>query len=267
MIVPTYNDEQILHELLDDWPSVKRKAKKLGEKLMKTMPKSRFAQELGKLEGQGDTHRTKNGNTWSICAYCQTGAKTWWSVCYCEVENDYGTKSYYYLRGVNTPHPYYVELIPHAIRRLRERFINTFQEAYFAERNITELVSLAVFDRHECGIFFKAGKIRHGLFEPFSDGDGNTPGVVLMQHSMFYARMTPYGNIILKTFITPDAKKDTPKNEFTLMLFGIYKTFNMPKGKNSEEERTKILAGIWQTIPTMRHHLDYILEKVVPMLP
>ena len=84
---------------------------------------------------------------------------------------------------------------------------------------------------------------------------------------MFYARMTPYGNIILKTFITPDAKKGTPKNEFTLMLFGIYKTFNMPKGKNSEEERTKILAGIWQTIPTMRHHLDYILEKVVPMLP
>ena len=140
MIVPTYNDEQTLHELLDDWPSVKRKAKKLGEKLMKTMPKSRFVQELGKLEGQGDTHRTKNGNTWSICAYCQTGAKTWWSVCYCEVENDYGTKSYYYLRGVNTPHPYYVELIPHAIRRLRERFINTFQEAYFAERNIAELV-------------------------------------------------------------------------------------------------------------------------------
>jgi hypothetical protein len=38
MIVPSYTDERILQELMDDWPGVKRNAKKLGNDVMiKTM--------------------------------------------------------------------------------------------------------------------------------------------------------------------------------------------------------------------------------------
>ena len=33
MIVPSYTDERILQELMDDWPGVKRKAKKVGDEI------------------------------------------------------------------------------------------------------------------------------------------------------------------------------------------------------------------------------------------
>ena len=121
MIVPSYTDERILQELMDDWPGVKRKAKKLGEQLLARMPKSRIGLEKDRVEGNTTLHTSKNGNQWRVSAYCKHGSTAWWSVCYCEVENDHGTKSYYYLRGMNTPKQYYVHVIPHAIKRIRER--------------------------------------------------------------------------------------------------------------------------------------------------
>ncbi len=101
---------------------------------------------------------------------------------------------------------YYVEVIPHAIRRIRERFVNNFQEAYYADMKAQDLVDTAVFSLHEIGLFFKTGKIRNGIFYPNIDEDGNTHGVVLLKRSMFYARMTPLGNFIFKTFINPQAE-------------------------------------------------------------
>lgn len=267
MIVPSYTDEQILQELMDDWPSVKRHAKKVGEVLLKKMPKGRIGVDRTRLSGLDATFRSKNGNTWLVCAYCQNGSTQWWSANVCMVENDHGTKSYFFLRGMNTPHQYYVELIPHAIRRMRERFINTQQEAIMAQMTVEQICALGVFDRHECGVFFRAGKTRKGKFDAFTDGDGNTPGVVLMAKTMFYARMTPRGNFIFKTYILPDAEKGTPKYEFTLMLFAIYQSFNMPKGHQSIEERTQLLMDARETIPTMSHHLEHFTEKVVPLYP
>lgn len=267
MILPTYTDEEILKELMDDWPSVKRQSKKVGKKLLEMMPKGRIGMDKDKVLWIRGKHISKNGNHWSIGAYCLEGTTQWWSVFHCEAENGYGTKSYFYLRGMNTPHQYYVEVIPHAIRRIRERYINSYQEAYFADMKAEDVVDIAIFDRHECGIFFKAGKIRKGVFNPFTDGDGNIPGVIYLKNSMFYARMTPLGNFIFKTFILPDAKVGTPKHEFTMMLVGIYLTHNMPKGENSVEKRAEKLAAVWQALPKMRHHIELFEKKVVPLYP
>lgn len=267
MIVPSFTDEQILQELMDDWPSVKRHAKKVGAMLLKQMPKGRIGMDSGILSGLSAMFRSKNGNTWLVCAYCLHGSTQWWSSTACMVENDYGTRSYFFLRGMNTPHQYYVELIPHAIRRMRERYTNPQEEAIMAEMTVDQICAIGVFDRHECGIFFKAGKIRRGKFEAFTDGDGNTPGVVLMKNTMFYARMTPRGNFIFKTFIVPEAEEGTPKDKFTLMLFGIYQSFNMPKGRQSLDDRAQMLLSLQMLYPTMRHHLEHFTEKVVPLYP
>ena len=96
MIVPSYTDERILLELMDDWPGVKRKAKKLGEELLKNKSKRRMSLDKNELDGNIGQHRSKNGNTWHVSTYCYCDSKTWWSVCYCEVEKDRGTKSYYF---------------------------------------------------------------------------------------------------------------------------------------------------------------------------
>ncbi|MBO4673784.1 MAG: hypothetical protein J5616_05495 [Bacteroidaceae bacterium] len=267
MIVPGYNDDQILKELIDDWPSVKRHAKKVGDVLMKKMPKWCVGLDKANVRGYRDTFRTKNGNIWSTSAYCYDGSKTWWSVTYAMVENGYGTKSYFYLRGMRTPHQYYVELIPHAIRRIRERYINTQQEMLFADKKIQDVCDWAVFDRHECGIFFKSGKLRKGKFEPRFDSEGNIYGIALMKNSMFYGRITPHGNFILKTFINPNAEEEGLKRDFTMMLFGIYKSHNVPKDEKTKETRDKYLTATYCTLPTMRHHLDYYADKFVPLYP
>lgn len=267
MLLPTYTDEEILKELMDDWTSVKRQSKKAGKILLERMPKGRIGMDKQNVRFIHGNHISKNHNYWSIGAFCLCGSTKWWSVIHCEAENGYGTKSYYYLRGMNTPHQYYVEVIPHAIRRIRERYINTRQEALFADMKTEDVIDLAIFNRHECGIFFKAGKIRNGNFMPFTDGDGNTPGVILLKNSMFYARMTPRGNFIFKTFISPAAKEGSAKYDFMLMLFGIYYTHNLPKGEDTPQNRVANLLNLWQVVPTMRHHLDHYGEKIVPLYP
>ena len=267
MIVPSYTDERILQELMDDWPGVKRKAKKLSEKLLAKMPKGRIGLDTGKGMKIHVMHRSKNGNRWHVSAYCPVGSTMWWSVCYCVVDNDAGMWSYFYLRGMNTPHPYYVEIWAHAIRRLRERYKIKDQEHFFDDKQVSEFIDWAVFDRHECGIYFRAGKRRNGKFEPFTDGDGNTPGIALMKNSMFYARRTPAGNFIFRTFITPVAEEGSLKKDFYWLLFGILHSFNMPKGHDNPRDRARFLAMVARTLPRVAHHLDNYSEKVVPLYP
>lgn len=252
---------------MEDWPSVRNQAKKLGKKLLEKMPMGRIGLDKDHFRFLSGYHVTKNGNRWSISAHCMVGTKKWWSVLHCEAENGYGTKSYFFLRGMKTPHQYYVEVIPHAIRRIRERFFNPLKEAFYADMPAQYVVDLAIFHSHDCGIFFKSGKMRDGVFRPFYDKDGNIPGVIFLKNSMFYARMTPLGNFIFKTFINPEAEEGTPKHDFIKMIAGLYYTFNMPKGEDTTEKRTQFLLMIWQMLPRMRHHIDHFDKKVIPLYP
>lgn len=265
MILPTYSDEQILNELKDDWPSVKKQAKKFADKLLKRRPTYCIGIDKDCVSGGAIRHRSKNGNTWNISIYAHKGSSQWYSVCYAEVENKYGKKSYYYLRGMNRPFQYYCELTPHAIRRIRERFVNEFQERPFADMNVTQLADFAVFDRHECGIFMKSGRVYGGKFHQELDEDGNTRGIVLLKNAMFYARRTPAGNFIFKTFILPDIDTDAPKKEYIMLLFGIYLSHNIPKGEGSNDERAMLLAKMACASPFWQRYLNHYSEIVVPL--
>lgn len=271
MIVPTYTDEEILKELMDDWPSVKRKAKKMSQEFLKMMPKNCIGIDKEKYYSYRYKHISKNGNFGSILINCMDGSKKWWSVIHCEAENGYGTKSYFFLRGMNTPHQYYVEIIPHAIRRIRERYINTDQEAYFADKDIRDIVDVAVFQDHACGIFYKAGKFHNDEFVANKDSDGNIPGIVLLKNSMFYARMTPRGNFIFKTFINPEAEEGTRKHDFITMLFGVFISHNVPRGNKSykeyNDERIKYLVALYEMAPSMTRNIDHIFDRTIPLYP
>ena len=271
MILPTYIDEEILKELMDDWPSVKRKAKKVGQLMITKLPKRCIGKNVDNAYWYRHKHISKNNNYWSISICCLDGSTKWWSIIHCEAENGYGTKSYFFLRGMNTPHQYYVELIPHAIRRIRERYINTDQEAYFADKDIRDVVDQAVFRDHACGIFYKAGKYNKDKFEAYKDSDGNTPGIVLLKNSMFYARMTPRGNFIFKTFINPEAEEGTRKHDFITMLFGIFISHNVPRGNKSykeyTDERVKYLLALYEMAPSMKRNIDHIFDRTIPLYP
>ena len=268
MIVPSYSDERIFKELMDDWPGVKRKVKALGAELLKKLPKSRIGLEKDKCWHARNRYRSKNGNTWAISAHCIEGSRDWWGVSCCEVENDHGTRSYYFLRGLKTNRPYYVEIIPHAIRRMRERWLNLDNEYIFADKKVEEILEMGLFARHDYGVWLAAGKVgRDGHFYAFTDLDGNTPGVVLARNVMFYARRTPLGNFIFKTYILPDAEPGTRKHEFTLMMFGLYRATNPGAFGKKVADQPMMIESLWKAFPTMHRHLDCLHERFLPMYP
>lgn len=268
MIVPAYTDEDKLRELMADWPSVKHHAKRISATLLKQLPHGRIGYKDAQPQFVRDKFLTKHSNTWNVAVYCQPGSTRWWSICYAEVENDRGTRSYFYLRGMNTPHPYYVELIPHVIQRLRERYYTLDGEHILADIDVNQICDLAVFDLHECGIYFRSGHpLPDGHFKAAADADGNTPGLVMLKSSLFAARRTPAGNIIFKTYIPPNAEEGTPKYEFTLMLFSLWKMVNRPVKELTDDYIVKAYKQLWTMFPTMQRHLLCLDERIVPLFP
>ena len=60
MILPTYNDEEILRELMDDWSSVKRKAKKMSLDFLANLPKDRIGFNKDRFFSYRYKHISKN---------------------------------------------------------------------------------------------------------------------------------------------------------------------------------------------------------------
>ena len=61
MIIPAYNEDDILRELLDDYKSVQRKAKKIAMAELEKM--ARYGKQEKKTE-LSHYFRSKNGNKW-----------------------------------------------------------------------------------------------------------------------------------------------------------------------------------------------------------
>ena len=87
-----------MKELLEDWPQMKRKAKKLGKELMEKKPKWCIGNK-GVAFNLHEKYRSKNGNTWNVGVVSQTGQNYYQSRIFCEVETKYRVKSYFFLRG------------------------------------------------------------------------------------------------------------------------------------------------------------------------
>lgn len=273
MIVPSYTDEMTLRELMDDWPSVKRAAKKLSKKLLEKLPKGRIGVPSAGFYGRSGTFITKNCNRWHVSVHCRPNSTMWYSTCFAEVESKFGTRTCIYLRGMNTEKPYYIEIIPHAIKRIRERYVLGNGEAYYAEKSTDNICEGIFQERHTCGVFLAAGKVgRDGHFHAFTDGEGNTPGVAQLRYFTFYGRRTPAGNFLLKTFILNDAEPGSRKEEFLNMLFGLYAVYNPgefgAKGKDFKEHISKkFFKMLYEKHPHMHRHLDCIDERLVLMRP
>lgn len=266
MIVPSYTDAMTLAELKDDWPSVKRQASRFGKKLLEKMPKSRIGFNPGNALGMTGKHRSKNGNMWHIGVYCFEGSKTFWTVTYVEAERENGLKSYIYLRGMRTPHQYYVEIVPHAIRRLRERYINIEQTLFFADRKVNEILDHAVFNRHECGVFLRSGRYFRGKFIPYIDEDGNTHGKLLTKNCLFGARITPLGNFILRTFLNLEAPKGSLREKYYTMFACFYKTRNDPEYKDDNKKAAELTLTLGYNLGMMDLVMGFA-ERLVPLYP
>ena len=120
IIIPAYNEDDILRELLDDYKSVQRKAKKIAMAELEKM--ARYGKQEKKTE-LSHYFRSKNGNKWHLTIVCRTGKnKEWIHRQHCIVELGNGLRDVFFLRGTRFGPPYYVQIHTHAIQRMRERF-------------------------------------------------------------------------------------------------------------------------------------------------
>ena len=204
MIVPGYSEEQVLNELLDDYPSIRRKFKKMADKEIDKMRKQGKCAESKLFDSY---IRSKNGNKWYVIISCKPspkGQKSWSCRCHCVVELENGRREIYFLRGLRFGPPYFVQMNNHVLRRMRERFCP--KEGKTVDVTPNSQIAKIAFHISEQPIFKRlAAPDMAALLEQCTDVE-NVSGLIVMRAAMFIAYRTESGNYICKTFMNVDER-------------------------------------------------------------
>lgn len=197
MIIPSYTEDDILRELLDDYQSVERRAKKIALKEIEKMKKRGSVKELKFVS---EYFRTKNGNKWHILIVCNLQKKyPWTHRQHCVVELENGRKDVYYLRGLKFGPPYYVKIYSHALRRIRERFCP--KEGEEVETNPDVMVDRIAFHPREQGFYQRLARPDLMDFIEECEDRSEVAGIAVMRASVFVGYRSDKGNYVFKTFL------------------------------------------------------------------
>lgn len=197
MILPTYTEEKILQELLADYTGVKRKTKKLADAYLDRA--KRGGRYIRKSEYKFYTIETPNYNQWYVVIeFNQTNKTPWTFKSCCIVENEKKGKDYYILRGLSTNEPYYILFTSHTLKRMRERA--------FRRPNLTlEMLACLALMHRETLVGVKYVDVKYmPLLRKFDDSDeiDNLSYYIMTHRGSYFAKKTPQGNYIFKTYIT-----------------------------------------------------------------
>ena len=222
MILPTYTEDDILRELLDDYKSVTNKAKKIAMKEIEKM--KRYGSSKA---AQLSSHyiRSKNGNKWHLTIACSLKSKPGWSHRqHCIVELGNGLRDIYYLRGQRFGKPYFVMITTHALHRMRERFCP--KDGKEVESNPDVMVDTIAFHPSEQGVFqyltpphlaTKIEQEKHG---------SKVGGLALTRAAAFVGYRTDKGNYLFLTFLGVKQMEDSKKKYLFLYLKLLYMNLN-----------------------------------------
>lgn len=231
MILPTYTEKEILSELIADFKSVKRIAKKKADyHLLQVRKKGSFIRET---EAYISTYQTTSNNTWTIVIdYNQKNRIPWFFRACCVVEGEKKTKDYFIVRGINTDEPYFVKLTTHALLRYKER--NNLDG--IDGLKLAELACLT-FEHRETAICLRYVDFKfHQLLMEYVDTDDLTdmPYLILTNRGEYYGQRTPEGNYVFKTYISTS--------------MGLTEWQNYRKGKNTKWKKEGELIDLMLTI-------------------
>ena len=266
MIIPSYTEDAILNELLDDYPSVQRKAKKIADKELEKMMKRGNHKESKLLSHY---FRSKNGNKWHLTIVVSPKGEVKWSHRqHCIVEHGNGLRDIYYLRGQRFGPPYYVMICTHALHRMRERFCP--KEGRELATNPDVMVDKVAFHHYEQPIFqyltpphlaTKIEKQKHG---------DKVGGLALCRAAAFVGYRTNKGNYLFLTFLGTKEMEDSKKRSLFLYLQLIYMNLNPKALADLKIDMSKIplanqLAGIEHEYPELKPYIDHATEGMYIM--
>lgn len=217
MIIPTYTEDEILRELINDFKFVKRIAKKKADyHLSQIRKKGSFIRET---ESYISTFETISNNTWMVLIdYNQKNKIPWVFRACCIVEGKKKTKDYYIVRGINTDKPYFVKVTTHALLRYKERNKMDSIEGL----TLAELACLT-FEHRETAICVRYVDTKFNvLLTRFDDLDDlkDMSYLILTNRGEYYGQKTAEGNYVFKTYISTS--------------MGIIEWLNYRKGKNTK---------------------------------
>jgi len=199
MIIPTYTEDEILRELINDFKIVKRIAKKKADiYLGKVKKRGGFVRETD-YETYAIT--TKSKNKWNVeLEYDQTKKIPWLFRACCKVEGEKKTKDYYLVRGLNTDRPYFIKVTSHALKRVKER--NKFSHP---ELLTPELLACWTFEHRETAICMRYIDLKYSKMLVEVDNPDELDDmsyIVLTNRGAYFAKKTKGGNYIFKTYIS-----------------------------------------------------------------
>ena len=199
MIIPTYTEDEILNELIEDFKFIKRKTKKIADSYLNKVRKS--GGMIRETDYKPYSITTPSKNKWHVeIEFDQTKKIPWLFRACCIVEGDKKTKDYYLVRGLNTDSPYFVKVSSHALKRVRER--NPFSKP---ESLPLDLLACWVFEHRETGICLRYMELKYlEILRKMNDLENidDNSYIVLVNRGVYYATKTPKGNFVFKTYIS-----------------------------------------------------------------
>jgi len=261
MIIPSYNEDDILRELLDDYKSVQRKAKKIATAELEKMTRYGNHWEPKKISHY---FRTKNGNKWHMTIVCgPTGKQKWVHRQHCIVEIGNGLRDIYFLRGTRFGPPYFVKIHTHAIRRMRERFCP--KKGKELETNPDVMLDKVCFHTSEQGVFQYLTAPQAAKKIERQKRGSKVGGLCLTRAAGFVGYRTDKGNYEFLTFLGVKEMEDSKKKGLFLYLQTIYSYFN-PKEMASINARIdkypleNVLDAMAEKYPEIKPYIDHATE-------
>ncbi len=261
MILSNSTEDDVLRELLDDYQSIERKAKKIAMKEIEKMTRSGRQNET-KLSSH--YVRSKNGNKWHITLVCKPSLKqNWGHRKHCIVELPNNLRDIYYLRGTRREPPYFVRIHTHAISRMRERFCP--KDGHELETNPDVMVDKVAFHAGEMPVFQyltpphlakKIERRKHG---------SKVGGLCLTRAAAFVGYRSDKGNYEFLTFLGAKEMEDNKKKWLFYYLQMLYAYFN-PKeiaklNINSREiPLERQLSALVSLFPESEPYVDHATE-------
>ena len=257
MIIPLYTEDEILRELLDDYKSVERKAKKIA---LKEIEKMKITGSVKEAKFISEYFRTKNGNKWHILVVCDSRKKNPWAHRqHCVVELENGRKDVYYLRGLRFGPPYYVKIYSHALRRMRQRFCP--KEGHQVETNPDVMVDKIAFHPREQGFYQRLAQPDLAEFIEECEDRSDVAGIAVTRASVFVGYRSDKGNYVFKTFLGFHETWNSRKRGLFQFLQLCYANLNAHTLGEMGIDYKKIpleqqLAAMEQTFPEMKPYIE-----------
>ena len=258
MIIPSYTEDDILRELLDDYKSIERKAKKIAMKEIEKMKKHNDKE----VRIVSEYFRSKNGNKWHLTIACNLQKKFPWSHrqhCIMELEN--GRKDVYFLRGLRFGPPYYVKIYSHALRRMRERFCP--KEGKEVEKNPDVMVDKIAFHPSEQGFFQRLTRPDLVNFIEECEDKSNVAGIAITRAALFVGYRSDKGNYVFKTFLGYKEVMESSKRPLFMFLQLCYMNLNSKTLRDIDADVSHIplekqLAALEYAFPETKPYIENV---------